>query len=217
MATGFIARHCSAAALALAALGASAAEVSYVGAIGDKAAILVIDGAAPRTVRVGQKLGAVTVLEVERERAVVEVDGQRRVLQRGQNYYQVSSGASDRQSTVLAADARGHYLAEGAINGNPVRFVVDTGATVVALPAHEARRLGIDYRNGRLGTTRTAGGVVPVYRVTFDRVKVGGIELYGVDGLVIEQGLDIALLGMSFLSRVEMKNDGQTMTLIRRY
>jgi aspartyl protease family protein len=165
---------------------------------------------------VGQKLGAVTVLEVERERAVVEIAGERRVLQRGQ-LNQVPTGASDRQSTVLAADARGHFLAEGAINGNPVRFVVDTGATVVALPAHEARRLGIDYRKGRPGTTRTAGGVVPVFRVTLDRVKVGAIELFSVDGLVIEQGLDIALLGMSFLSRVEMRNEGQTMTLIRRY
>jgi aspartyl protease family protein len=216
MATGFIARHCSALALALAALGAQASEVSYVGAIGDKAAILVIDGAAPRTVKVGQKLGAVTVLEVERERAVVEVAGERRVLQRGQ-HYQLSTGASDRQSTVLSADARGHFLAEGAVNGHPLRFVVDTGATVVALPAHEARRLGIDYRKGQPGTTRTAGGIVPVFRVMLDRVKVGGIELHAVEGLVIEQGLDIALLGMSFLSRLEMRNEGQTMTLIRRY
>lgn len=187
-----------------------------VGAIGDKAAILVIDGAAPRAVKVGRQLGAVTVLEVDRERAVVEVAGERRVLQRGQ-HYQLATGPGDRQSTVLAADARGHYLAEGAINGNPMRFVVDTGATVVALPAHEARRVGIDYRKGRPGTTRTAGGVVPVYRVTLDRVKVGAIELYSVEGLVIEQGLDVALLGMSFLNRVEMRNEGQTMTLIRRY
>ncbi len=190
--------------------------MSYVGAIGDKAAILVIDGSAPRTVKVGQKLGAVTVLEVERERAVIDVAGERRVLQRGQ-HYQLQTGGGDRQSTVLAADARGHFVAEGAINGGPVRFVVDTGATVVALPAHEALRLGIDYRKGRPGTTRTAGGVVPVYRVTLDRVKVGAIELLSVEGLVIEQGLDIALLGMSFLGRVEMRNEGQTMTLIRRF
>jgi aspartyl protease family protein len=216
MATGFIARHCSAAALALAALGAAAADVSYVGAIGDKAAILVIDAAAPRTVKVGQKLGAVTVLEVERERAVVDVAGERRVLQRGA-HYQLPTAGGDRQSTVLAADARGHFIALGAINGGSVRFVVDTGATVVALPAHEAVRLGIDYRKGRPGSTRTAGGVVPVFRVTLDRVKVGAIELFSVEGLVIEQGLDIALLGMSFLSRVEMRNEGQTMTLIRRF
>jgi len=94
---------------------------------------------------------------------------------------------------------------------------VDTGAAVVALPASEAVRLGIDYRKGRPGSTRTAGGVVPVYRVTFDTVKVGAIELHAVDGLVIEQGLDVALLGMSFLSRVEMKNEGQSMTLMRRF
>jgi aspartyl protease family protein len=214
MATGFMARNCSALLLCLAALPAGAAEVGFVGSIGDKAAILVIDGGAPRAVKVGQKLGAVTVLSVDGERAVVEVEGERRTLLRGQHY---QSGASDRQSTVLAADGRGHFIAEGAINNKPVRFVVDTGATVVALPASEAVRMGIDYRKGRPGTTRTAGGVVPVYRVTFDTVKVGGIELHSVDGLVIEQGLDIALLGMSFLSRVEMKNEGQTMTLMRRF
>ena len=202
-------------ALCLAAvLPAMAADVSFVGAIGDKAAILVIDGGAPRTLKVGQKSGPVTVVSVERERAVVDIEGEQRTLLRGQHF---QASASDRQSTVLAADGRGHFIAEGGINGKPVRFVVDTGATVVALPASEAVRLGIDYRKGRPGSTRTAGGVVPVYRMVFDTVKVGGIELRAVEGLVIEQGLDIALLGMSFLSRVEMKNEGQTMTLIRRF
>jgi aspartyl protease family protein len=191
-----------------------AADVSFVGAIGDKAAILVIDGGAPRTLKVGQKSGHVTVVSVERERAVVVIEGERRTLPRGQHF---QAGASDRQRTVLAADGRGHFIAEGAVNGKPIRFVVDTGATVVALPASEAVRLGIDYRKGRPGSTRTAGGVVPVYRMVFDTVKVGGIELRAVEGLVIEQGLDIALLGMSFLSRVEMQNEGQTMTLLRRF
>jgi len=214
MATGFMARNCSALLLCVAALPASAADVSLVGTIGDKAAILVIDSGAPRTVKVGQTLGPVTVHSVERERAVVEVEGERRTLLRGQHF---QSGGSDRQSTVLTADRRGHFIAEGGINGKPVRFVVDTGATVVALPASDAVRLGIDYRKGRPGSTRTAGGVVPVYRLTFDTVRVGGIELHAVEGLVIEQGLDIALFGMSFLSRVEMKNEGQAMTLIRRF
>ncbi len=201
-------------ALALAAVPAGAADVSFVGVIGDKAAILVIDGGAPRTVKVGQTLGAVTVVSVERERAVIEIAGARRTLLRGQHY---QSGDSERQSTVLAADERGHFFAEGAINNRPIRFVVDTGATVVALPASEATRLGLEYRKGQPGTTRTAGGVVPVYRLTLDTVKVGGIELHAVDALVIEQGLDVALLGMSFLSRVEMKNQGQTMILMRRF
>jgi aspartyl protease family protein len=146
---------------------------------------------------------------------VIEVEGARRSLARGQHY---STGASDaRQSVTLAADTRGHFITEGAINGRPVRFVVDTGATVVALPASDAVRLGIDYRKGPLALTRTAGGVVPVYKVRFDNVRLGAIEIAGVDGVVIEQGLDIALLGMSFLNRVEMKNEGQLMTLTRRY
>jgi aspartyl protease family protein len=103
------------------------------------------------------------------------------------------------------------------VNGSSVRFVVDTGATGVVLPAADARRLGIDYRKGERGQSRTAGGVVPVFRITLNRVRVGDIELSNVEGVVIEQGLDIALLGMSFLNRVDMKHDGRTMTLTRRF
>jgi aspartyl protease family protein len=222
MATGFIVRHSSAATaarllaalLALAAAPAAALEVTLVGTFGDKAAILVIDGAAPRTVRVGRDAGGVTVISVERDQAVIEVAGARRTLARGRHY---STGADARQSVTLSADTRGHYVTEGAINGQPVRFVVDTGATVVALPAEDARRLGLDYRKGTLALTKTAAGVVPVYRVRLDSVRLGDIEIAAVDAVVIEQGLDIALLGMSFLNRVEMRHEGQVMTLIRRY
>jgi aspartyl protease family protein len=146
---------------------------------------------------------------------VIEVEGARRSLARGQHY---STGASDaRQSVTLAADTRGHFITDGAINGNPVRFLVDTGATMVALPAAEAVRLGIDYRKGQPGLSATAGGMVTTYRVKLDSVRLGAIEISGVDGVVLEQGLDITLLGMSFLNRIEMKRDGHTMVLIRRF
>lgn len=218
MATDFIRRHCSAAllgVLALAAAPAYALDVHLVGTFGDKAAILVIDGAEPRTVRIGREVAGVTLVSVERDSAVIEVAGARRTLARGQHY---STAASDtRQSVTLAADTRGHFITDGAINDKPVRFVIDTGATMVALPAADALRLGLDYRKGEVALTKTAAGVVPVYRVRLERVRLGGIEIAGVDGVVIEQGLDIALLGMSFLSRVEMKNEGQLMTLTRRY
>jgi aspartyl protease family protein len=201
--------------LALAPAGAAAVDVSLVGTFGDKAAILVIDGGAPRTVRIGREAAGVTVVSVERDGAVIEVGGTRRALARGQHY---STGTgTERQSVTLAADTRGHFITEGAINGRAVRFVVDTGATMVALPASDALRLGLDYRKGEVALTRTAAGVVPVYRVRLDSVRLGAIEINAVDGVVIEQGLDIALLGMSFLSRVEMKNEGQLMTLTRRY
>ena len=202
--------------LSLAALPAGAAEVTLVGVFGDKAAILAIDGGAPRTVRVGQKLGALTLIAVENDRATIEVDGKRRVLVRGQTYSS-SASASDRQSVTLAAGPGGHFAAEGAVNGSPVRFIVDTGATLIALPASDAVRLGLDYRRGEIGTIQTAAGPTSAYRVKFDTVRVGGIELNNVEGIVIEKGLNVALLGMSFLNRVEMRHEGDRMTLVRRY
>jgi aspartyl protease family protein len=203
-------------ALSLACLPAHAADVAMIGVIGDKAAVLALDGGNPKTVKVGQTWNGIKVIEVKGDFATIEMDGERRILQRGM-HYRAAAASSDRQSVTLAADPRGHFFTEGAVNGSPVRFLVDTGATAVALPASEARRLGVDYRKGQPGFTNTAGGVVQTFRVRFDRVQLGDIELSGVDGVVIERGLDIALLGMSFLNRLEMKREGQTMTLIRRF
>jgi aspartyl protease family protein len=197
---------------------AAAADVALIGVIGDKAAVVAVDGGDPKTVKVGQKWNGITVIAVEKERATVEIDGKRRVLTRGQHYRnEGSSGDSGRQSVTLASDTAGHFFTEGAINGAPVRFLVDTGATFIALPGRDADRMGINYRKGARGRINTANGPATAYQVTFDRVKLGGIELSSVEGMVIEQGLDIALLGMSFLNRVDMKREGQTMTLLRRY
>jgi aspartyl protease family protein len=215
MATGFMLRII--ALLACCACGtAGAADVALVGVIGDKAAVLAVDGGNPKTVKVGGKWKGIAVLTVEKDRATVEIDGRKAVLRLGQ-HYRSAPAASDRQHVILSADPRGQFVTEGAINGSPIRFMVDTGASSIALPGRDAARLGIDYRNGRPGFTQTANGTVPVYTVTLDSVRLGDIELKAVEAMVIEQGLDIALLGMSFLRRVEMNNDGQTMTLIRRF
>lgn len=195
---------------------AAAQDVALVGLIGDKAAVLAVGGGNPKTVRIGQKWNGVTVVAVDRGQATVEVDGRRRVLLIGQ-HYRATDPRSERQSVTLAADPRGHFFSEGAVNGNPVRFLVDTGATTIALPAAEAMRLGLDYRKGRASFSNTAAGVVPIYVITLDTVRLGPIELNGVEASVIERGLDVALLGMSFLNRVEMKRDGDVMTLTRRF
>ncbi len=197
-------------------LPARAADVTLVGVFGDKAAIVAIGGGEPRTIKVGQKVGGVTVIAVDKDRATIEVDGKRRVLVRGQTY-STSAGAPGRQSAVLAAGTGGHFFTEGQVNGHPVRFLVDTGATSVALPAGDATRMGIDYRKGQRGLSQTAAGPTPVFIVKLDSVRVGDIELQNVDAIVIEQGLSIALLGMSFLNRVEMRRESGAMTLIRRY
>ena len=99
-----------------------------------------------------------------------------------------------------------------------MRFMIDTGATTVLIPVSEAERLGIDYRRGQRGYVQTANGTAPAYHVKLDSVTVGEITAYDVDGLVAEaQGLDVALLGMSFLNRTEMRRDGAYMTLTKRY
>jgi aspartyl protease family protein len=217
MPTGFMPRHFIALFVLLACAPAKAADIALIGIIGDAAAVLAIDGGEPRTIRAGQTRYGITVHSVERERATIEFQGHKRVLALGQHHRGTAAPSAVRTMVTLAADSTGHFVAEGMVNGGSVRFVVDTGATGVVLPAADARRLGIDYRKGQRGQSKTAGGIVPVFRITLDRVRVGDIELTSIDGVVIEQGLDVALLGMSFLSRVDMKHDGRTMTLMRRF
>ena len=195
---------------------AAAADVALIGLIGDKAAVVAVDGGEPKTVKIGQKWKGITVVSVGRGQATVEIDGKQRVLQIGQHYRAVAA-ANDRQNVTLYADSRGHFIAEGSVNGVPVRFMVDTGATLIALPASDARRLGMDYLKGERGMVQTANGPAPAYRVRLDVVKLGAVQLNSVEAIVIEQGLNVALLGMSFLNRVEMRREGELMMLNRRF
>jgi aspartyl protease family protein len=216
MATGFMMRHSIALIALLAGQQAAAADVALIGTFANKAAILSVDAGTPKTIRVGQSYGGVTVIAVDKERATIEIDGKRRMLVQGQTYSS-AAGGSDRQSVTLIAGSGGHMVAEGMVNGGAVRFVVDTGATMVTLPGSDAVRLRIDYRKGEAGSLQTAAGPTPAYRVKLDTVRVGAIELTNVDGVVVEKGLGVALLGMSFLNRVEMKQDAGRLTMTRRY
>ncbi len=131
--------------------------------------------------------------------------------------FAASSQTDRRPSVSLTADSRGHFTAAGSINGFPVSFLVDTGATSIAVSASDARRMGLDYRAAAASAVNTAAGVVPAWRVTFNTVKVGAITVNQVAGLVVESGMSTPLLGMSFLNRMEMKRDGQMMVLTQRY
>jgi len=216
MATGFM-PNIIALLLCLACAPALAGEIALIGVIGDKAAVLAVDGGDPKAVKLGQSWNGVTVIAVEKERATVEIDGKRRVLVLGQ-HYRGAAVTSDRQSATLAADSRGHFFAEASVNDVPMRFVVDTGASVVVLSAADASKLGVDWRHGLRQMIQTANGATGGYLVKLDKVKVGGIELTNVEAVVLEEGPGaVGLLGMSFLNRVEMQRDGQTMTLIRRF
>ncbi|WP_018078907.1 retropepsin-like aspartic protease family protein [Thiobacillus denitrificans] len=199
----------------LSCMPAWAASISVTGLFKDKA-IVSIDGGRPRTLSVGQTVQGVKLVAADSGSASFDVDGKRRTLGMGQSF---AGGAptGPRQSVSLTADARGHFAAAGSLNGYPMSFLVDTGATSIAISAAEARRIGLDYKAGQATGVGTAAGVVPAWRVKFNTVKVGGITVSQVDGLVVETGLSVPLLGMSFLNRMEMRRDGQTMTLTQRY
>lgn len=200
---------------ALAALPAWATEVGVVGLFPGKA-VLVIDGAAPRTVQVGAKVGDVRLIAVESDSATVEIGGKRQRLAIGQHAY--SGGDSGGAQTVsLTADGRGHFMTTGTINGATVRFMVDTGATSVAMGAADARRANVNIRNGRPIMVQTANGVVQAWLVKLGSVRVGDVTLHEVDGTIHQHDMPVVLLGMSFLNRMEMKRDGETLTLRKRY
>jgi aspartyl protease family protein len=203
-----------AALLAAWAAAAQAADVRVVGVSATRA-VVSIDGGAPRALAIGQKTAeGVTLLAVEGENATFDIGGRRRTLRMGQLYQTTGGGNA---SVTLKADGRGHFLADGTINGAATRFLVDTGATLIAIPGDEARRLGLSFVNAPQGAVKTAAGVVPAYKIRLDTVRVGGITLNAVDAWVVDRGLDIVLLGMSFLNRTEMRRDGETMVLTKRF
>jgi aspartyl protease family protein len=190
-------------------------EVTLVGLAASKAGIAVGSG-SPKTLTIGQQSSdGVRLVGIEEDSATIEIDGQRRTLRMGQAY-NARPGAGP-QKIVLSAGAGGHFYAAGQVNGGAIRFVVDTGATSIALPVSDARRLGINYLSAPRTMVQTANGNATAYRVKLDTVALGELSLNNVEALILEGGLTTPLLGMSFLSRTAMQNDGATLTLTKRY
>jgi aspartyl protease family protein len=210
-----IARHSTVPLLCLMSVGAQAADIALVGLLPGKA-LVVIDGGNRQIIPVGSKTSeGVKLLSIESGTANFEVEGRRRSVKIGQSV--VSTASAERPNVTLTADGQGHFLTQGSVNGKPMRFLVDTGATFIALGAADAARAGIDPQQGTPGTTMTANGPTRVWKVKLSNVKLGGISLSDVDATVHEQDMPFALLGMSFLNRMEINRDGQTMTLKQRY
>lgn len=202
--------------LASFSLHAAAQQVSLAGTMGGKA-LLVIDGGSPRMVAPGQTVAGVKLLSLEQDVAVIEVGGKRSRLRMGESQVSVGSSGGEGKQVTLVADVRGHFLTQGSINGANVGFLVDTGASTVAMGASLAKRIGIDYTKGEPGLSGTANGVVQVWRVRLSRVTLGDITLHNVEGTVLPNDMPYVLLGMSFLNRMEMRRDGSTMVLTQRY
>ena len=140
------------------------------------------------------------------------------ILERQYNPNQEVTGRVEQggaKEVLLERNRMGHYVATGAINGVPVTFLLDTGATDVAVPAAVAERLGL--RGGPMVRSKTAAGTVDSYLVTLDRVALGPIEMADVRASILPtmEGEEI-LLGMTFLKRLELVQRGNTL-LLRQY
>jgi aspartyl protease family protein len=198
-------------------LPATATDVRLIG-LAHNRAILVIDGGRPSMIRVGETGPAgVKVLAVTGEVATIEVDGESFALTLGDQPY-APPVAAKRTSVTLVSNGQGHFLTTGTINGASVRFIVDSGASLVAMGPNDAKRAGIDYMSGEKGYANTANGVAEVHRVRLDKVQIGDIVLHNVEGLVhSSMDMPVVLLGMSFLSRLDMQRQGDTLTLTKRY
>ena len=215
-------RECTAVLLAMLLLAgappglAQQQELDVVG-LSQGRAVIVGPNGKPKVYRDGDTLpNGARLVRATSESALVELNGKRSTLRIG-THVSTATPASSGGRVTLTADARGHFETIGTINGASVRFLVDTGASMISLGIDDARRVGIDYLKGQKGFSNTANGVAPVYRVKLDTVKVGEITLNGVDGLVHESSMPFVLLGMSFLNRLEMNRQGDSLTLVKRF
>jgi len=198
--------------MALALLATPAPAAIVVKGLMRDMAVVEIDGTR-RVLRVGQTSPeGVKLIAAESDQAILERDGKRAVYRLGES---VAIRAVPRTKAVTRIVPRkGMYYVEGAIEGKPVGFIVDTGASLVAFSARHARELGIDYQRGTVEQASTANGLVTAYRIRLKRVRAGRIELRNVEALVMPgNSPPIPLLGMSFLNRVHLERRGQVMLL----
>ena len=204
---------------AMALCGAAQAQnVVLTGVLGSKA-LLVVDGSAPKAVAAGETHQGIKVVSVSPDRAVVESDGLRSTLVMGDTPSRTgkSSPTASGRRIVLTADGGGHFTGQGSVNGKVMQFLVDTGATSVAIGAAEADRMGLDYRNGQPITLRTANGNAQGWRVKLPSVRVGDVELMDVDAVITPQAMPYVLLGNSFLTQFQMTRLNDQMVLDKRF
>lgn len=205
-------------ALALLAGVAGAQTVALQGMLGSKA-LLIVDGSAPKTVAVGDTHMGVKVISTSGDQATVEVAGKRQTLRVGAAPARVGgqSGGPNGRRIVLSAGSGGHFVTTGAINGRAVQFLVDTGATGVALSESDAGHIGLKYKDGRPIRLSTANGVVQGWLVRLGSVRIGDVQVHDVEAAVLPAAMPYVLLGNTFLSRFQMTRDNEQMVLERRY
>jgi len=162
----------------------------------------------------------VKLISADSEKAVLQVNGKNKTYRLGNA---TSIGTQFKKPSEVTAqaisDRTGTFRIQGSANGYPINFLVDTGATVIAMNSVQADRLGIDYRLiGTEAKAITASGEAKAYSVMLKKVKVGGIELRNIEAMIIDGGFPTeVLLGMSFLRHVSIKREGNIMLFKKKY
>ena len=194
-----------------------ARQVGLGGILGRKA-LLVIDGAAPRSMGEGEVAQGVRVIQVLPGEVRVEIDGQPRLLQLGGS--PVESGpASTRTEAariVLTANSRGHFTHTVRINDQLAEAMIDTGASTVAIGKREADRMNLRYTDAPTTPVHTANGTAQAWPIRLHSMRMGGAQLWNVEALVLPQDMPYILLGNSFLAAFSMQRQNDQMVLIQR-
>jgi aspartyl protease family protein len=177
-------------------------------------AVLMIDGQR-RVLAVGQTSPeGVKLLKSDSNGVTLEIDGVSKdyILGSSSSYSFKKKESVEEQ---LFANERGMFLTTGTINGQVVRFLLDTGATTIAMNTTQAKKLSVRYRiDGELTRVSTASSFVKAYRVKLKSVSVGKIKVKNVEAMVIDgEHPGPILLGMSFLNQLKVEKTGNVMKL----
>lgn len=201
--------------------------VSLTGTTNGKA-MVIVDGSAPKVLSVGQEFKGVKLENVQGDTATFTY----RLQDNTEKKFTLKIGLSPAQfegmggsnknngndEIVLTADALGHYVTTGYINDKSITFMVDTGASSIAIDVSDARRMGINYENAPVIQLSTANGVTTGWVVNLRSVRVQGVEVNNVEATVGKGiGGGFALLGNTFLKRFDITQTNKQLVLKRRY
>ena len=128
----------------------------------------------------------------------------------------VSVGARTGRRVMLTADSGGHFVNSGTINGQTMQYMIDTGASTVAIGRTDADRMGLKYQSGQPVRMGTANGVGRGWRMKLDSVRIGDVEVFGVEAVITSQPMPYVLLGNSFLTEFQMTRINDQMVLEKR-
>ena len=190
-----------------------------VNAILNNAAVLTINGNQQMLRKNTLSREGYKLIKIGKDKITLLISGESMEFKLGAAISSSRVGSNTKRRVRVDRDSQGMYFSSGTINDFPVNFLVDTGATFIAINSNLAKQIGIDYLSlGTPSQANTASGLVQAWKLMLDKVSVGEVEIHMVEAAVIEGNYPIKpLLGMSFLNRVKMQDDGLLLTIEEKY